>query len=92
MANPSNVWIKRAIKKQIQEFGGVCAYCGADNKPLEFAHIQPTNLSNMGRGRKERYYDRKKNPNSYVLLDKDCHSKLDAGKITVNDLHFRRSK
>lgn len=48
------------------------------NKNLEFAHIQRTNLSGMGRGKSARIKDIKKNPKCYVLLCHECHQYLDA--------------
>ena len=48
------------------------------SKKLEFAHIQPTNLSGMGRGKSERLKDIKNNPKCYVLLCQDCHKYLDS--------------
>lgn len=76
MANQANKWIKEARKRLIILWGLKCFVCGTSEK-LEFAHINDTELRGMGRGRKERYYDVIKNPDSYVLLCKNCHKDFD---------------
>ncbi len=85
MTNPSNLWIKRAIMLQRIEFGNCCAYCGVehgdDNVVLEFAHLEEDDLNGIGRGRKERYYHRKKNKTNYTLLCSHHHQEYDDGKI-----------
>ena len=84
MTNESNLWIKRAIVKQRVEFGTCCAYCGVtfeENKKLEFAHLEKDELNGTGRGRKERYYHRKRNKVNYTLLCPDHHQEYDDGKL-----------
>lgn len=76
MTNQSNKWIKKAMIKLRAEFGGYCQTCKS-KEDLEFAHIKATDLNGWGRGRKERYYDIKKNKDSYRLLCKSCHKELD---------------
>lgn len=44
---------------------------------LQFAHIKPTGLSGEGRGRSNRYYDIKNNPECYKLMCKWHHHKFD---------------
>lgn len=70
MTNRQNKDIKRLKKKLIKQFGGKCIICGSI-KNLEFAHLKPTKLKGIGRGRKERYYDVLKNPDCYVLTCKE---------------------
>lgn len=75
MTNVMNKWIKRAFNSLRKLYGGQCEECGSKEN-LEFAHVQPTDLSgSKGRGRKERYYDIVGNPESYRLLCHDCHVK-----------------
>jgi len=76
MTNATNKWIKGAFEKLRETFGGKCCFCGSIDK-LQFAHIQATDVRGRGRGRKERYYDIKNNPDSYVLLCPSCHRTLD---------------
>ena len=58
------------------QFGGKCKNCGSKKK-LEFAHILPTKLcGDNSRGSKERYFDIKNNPSSYVLLCSICHGRI----------------
>jgi len=75
----SNKWIKTRMEKLRKEFGGKCVmaseYCEGD---LEFAHISPTTLSGVGRGRKERLYDILRNKGSYTLLCHGHHIEYDA--------------
>jgi len=64
------------------EWGDSCAM-GPDGRPcrgpLEFAHLpgKPTGLLGRGRGSRERYYDVRKHPGSYVLVCRGHHSLLD---------------
>ena len=60
-------------------WGGRCARC-AGTWRLEFAHLRPTGLEGRGRGCAERYYDIRKNADSYVLLCHGCHFRLDGGE------------
>jgi len=62
--------------------GGRCVWCGVPDLPgdlLEFAHLpgKPTGLEGRDRGLPNRYYDVKKNPDSYVLLCREHHTALD---------------
>jgi hypothetical protein len=84
MPNQPNEWIKQALKKLRKRYHDQCYFCQS-TKDLEFAHITETNLSGRGRGRKERYYDVIKNPNSYLLLCKECHTKMDNGGTKENE-------
>jgi hypothetical protein len=61
------------------EFGGCCQRCGTEDA-LEFAHAESTTLNSKGRGRKERYYDVKRNISAYILLCKPCHKAYDKQK------------
>ena len=76
MTNYVNKWIRTAFDKLRKVFGDKCSFCGSKEN-LEFAHLEPTVLSGRGRGRKERYYDIKKSPDSYVILCVVCHKTLD---------------
>lgn len=76
MTNQMNKWIKTKRAELLEEFGGSCRICGT-SKELQFAHLTPTDLKGWGRGRKERYYDVKNNPDSYTLLCEPCHKQLD---------------
>jgi hypothetical protein len=58
------------------ERGNRCEECQSPDN-LEFAHVKETRLRFKGRGQTQRYYDIKKNPDSYKLLCKKCHRKLD---------------
>lgn len=76
MTNESNKYIKRLKKKLLRQFGGKCVVCGTTDN-LEFAHVKPTNLNGVGRGRKERYYDILKNPKCYALTCKKHNSMVE---------------
>lgn len=86
MTNSANKWIKKARQKLIEQFGGCCKNCGERAK-LEFAHKHeketPIINKKRGRGRKERYYDIKKNPECYYLLCNPCHRDYDAGRLIL---------
>jgi hypothetical protein len=75
----SNKWTADRIIKLREEMGGRCAieseYCEGQ---LEFAHISPTTVSGMGRGRKERLYDILRNKECYTLLCHAHHEQYDA--------------
>lgn len=77
-----NKWIKKERKRLIELHGGKCSVsiCGSTSN-LEFAHVQPTGLKGEGRGRKERVYDIRDNPDSYILLCSGCHKALDEGDL-----------
>lgn len=60
-------------------FGGKCKHCPATTG-LEFAHIWPTGLSGLGRGRQARLYDVLKHPACYLLLCRSCHLSFDSSK------------
>lgn len=77
MGNRQNRWIQKKFKALRKARGGRCLDCGS-GKDLEFAHIKETTLSGRNsRGRKERYYDIKNNPQCYVLLCEPCHGTRD---------------
>jgi hypothetical protein len=60
----------------IREYGNKCFVCGNVNN-LQFAHIKPTKIKGVGRGKQNRTYDVQKNPKSYILLCPTCHYYLD---------------
>ncbi len=72
MTNYVNKWIVVKLEELRQSYGGKCSECDSI-LDLEFHHVKETGLSGRGRGRKERYYDIKNNPDSYTLLCEDCH-------------------
>ncbi len=72
MPNYVNKWIVVKLEELRQLYGGECLDCNS-MLGLEFHHIKETGLNGEGRGRKERYYDIKNNPDSYILLCKNCH-------------------
>ena len=76
MTNAMNQWITKAICNLRKAYRNRCFLCDKKGK-LEFAHIKPTDLSGRGRGRKERYYNIKNNPASYMLLCRSCHEAFD---------------
>ena len=73
MGNRQNNWIVKKFRELRKERGGRCIFCDT-SKSLEFAHIKETGLRGNSGGRKERYYDIKNNPKSYILLCKPCLS------------------
>ena len=75
MANYTNEWIKK--RKHEIMLNVICIKCGSIEN-LEYAHIKPTGLSGMGRGRKERFYDLLRHPDSYIVLCHGCHEAMDA--------------
>lgn len=80
MTNNANQLMPKMRLRLIELYKGRCKHCKADTN-LEFAHRIPTQLQGWGRGRKERYYDIKKNPQSYMLLCKKCHKEYDNGRL-----------
>lgn len=60
--------------------GNACEYCRSI-QDLEFAHIKPTKLKGMGRGKDRRAYDIKRNPDSYMLMCQKCHRAFDKGNM-----------
>ena len=88
MTNNRNVNIRKQFDELKNRFGGKCLNCGSTMN-LQFAHIKDTCLNGKGRGRKERYYDIIKNPESYVLLcggidcASGCHQQYDAGQLKL---------
>lgn len=76
MPNAMNIWIREALDRLREDFGGCCQKCGSI-QDLEFAHVRHTGLSGRSRGRKERYYDIKNNRACYMLLCRSCHREHD---------------
>lgn len=60
------------------QFADECAICGTEDN-LEFAHITPTPVARIprGRGGNNRAYDIKRNPSAYRLLCRSCHLRYD---------------
>ena len=80
MTNPRNKLQKKYRKQLIKKFGGKYIVCGSI-EDLEFAHVKPTELSGRGRGRKERYYDILRNPDSYALVCKEHNNFVEVKDI-----------
>jgi hypothetical protein len=86
MTNRQNIHIRKQMDKLKEKFGGRCWNCGSTVN-LQFAHIKETDINGRGRGRKERYYDIIKHPESYALLCGGddgvggCHKGYDGGAI-----------
>jgi 5-methylcytosine-specific restriction endonuclease McrA len=71
---------KALRKKLIEERNSTCSKCGkvfrGASPNAHFHHIRETGVGGMGRGRERRLYDIKNNPERYVLLCRDCHTKI----------------
>lgn len=72
LTNRQNTWIAKKMVELRESRGNKCEVCGV-TEGLEFAHVKETSLKGRGRGRKERYYDIIKNPESYKLVCSNCH-------------------
>ena len=73
MTSNVNKWLRKKFNELKLNFPHVCDecdHCPYDKIEMEFAHLKPTKVSGMGRGRIERYYDIKNNMDSYILT---CH-------------------
>ena len=75
-------YAKRLKSMLLNRYGNTCNAClgvTCKNIDLEFAHIKPTRLSTIprGRGRYDRLTDIKNNPDCYTLLGKYCHNLRD---------------
>ena len=59
--------------------GNACVICEAVSD-LEFAHLTPTSLSAVARGRggNNRIADITNHPDAYVLMCRSCHLRFDA--------------
>jgi len=95
VTNRANKYAKHRREQLISLFGGRCQNkkCGSTCE-LQFAHIKPTRLSGVrrGRGRKEHQGDIAVHPGSYVLLCKSCHEDFDAGRLTLKNMRVRNQK
>lgn len=86
MTARQNVFIKKKILELREKHGNKCHFKGCEQQyELQFAHIRPTNLNGMGRGRNERYYDIIRNPDAYILMCKDHHEMYDNGVIGLDE-------
>lgn len=82
MTSNTNRRMKEVLFPELRlKMGGRCSNpeCPTPTEELQFAHVAETPLSKIsrGRGRKERYYDIKKHPDSYRLMCKTCHHDFD---------------
>lgn len=76
------IWLQ--VEDLKEAVGGRCFTCnrrGTKANQLEFAHLEPTALSGMGRGSHHRRLDVLKHLSSYSYLCKECHHKFDKGKL-----------
>ena len=74
-----SLYLTKLRRSLIKQFGGVCM-CSPECKEtrwLQFAHIKPTLVSGLGRGKAKRIYDVIHNPDCYILLALKCHKKYD---------------
>ena len=65
----------------LEEYGNCCSVClgkVCNNEKLEFAHIKPTGLNGMGRGKTIRMHDIIKNKDCYALMGQVCHRRYDS--------------
>lgn len=80
MTSQTTIWVKECYARKkarlIEVYGSKCWLCPREQR-LEFAHIEPTGLSGMGRGKYARIRDVEANPGKYALLCRRCHKKLD---------------
>ena len=95
MTNERNKRAKLQRKKLIERFGGKCQNpnCGSTSE-LQFAHVEPTELSviRRGRGRKERLSDISKRPECFAFLCEGCHRAFDSGAVLPEDMGLARPK
>jgi len=84
MGKHQTVWVKKKFEEMRAQCGNRYELCGIEGVELQFAHIKPTKLTGRGRGLIARYYDIKKNPNSYVLACEGCHEDFDS-KVVDNE-------
>lgn len=75
IANRMNSWVKKEFQELRQN--AKCAGSGPHFGRIQFAHVEKTKLEGMGRGRKERLMDIRKNPDKYVPLCEACHLEFD---------------
>lgn len=73
-----------------------CQHCGRRHgllNRLEFAHLAPTPISAVARGRglRDRYFDVRRNRAVYCVLCRDCHLRLDSGQWGPVDLALVRA-
>ena len=64
----------------LNRYGNICNRCLGNkccNIELQFAHVKPTKLSGMSRGKRNRLSDIKNNPDCYILMGKTCHREYD---------------
>lgn len=71
-----NARLKQLILEQRIDFGFCCVWCG-DFNGVEFAHLEHTGVSGIGRGRWRRYYDVRNNRDKFMLMCYDCHREFD---------------
>lgn len=76
-----NDWYKKKLIELREVFGNKCSMCPEGESPspekLGFAHIAPTGLKGVGRGRNNRVLDIMKNMDKYTLLCRKHHAEFD---------------
>ena len=80
-------YLARLRSRLLDRFGGACRVCGCGGV-LEFAHIEPTELSGKGRGSRDRLLDIKRNLQCYTLLCTAHHRLFDSGEIKLDEVPF----
>lgn len=73
-----NDWLRNKREILLDKLSGRrFTVCGCFHD-LEFAHVKPTGLTGMGRGRERRLYDVQHHPDCYTVMYKPCHKQYDA--------------
>ena len=79
-------YINRIMVGMIQFYGSRCnnplCQIHYNLEKLEFAHIKPTKLHSVGRGKKNRVLDIRNNKDKYTLLCHNCHKEFDKENTT----------
>lgn len=91
MSAKSTQWVRDQREILIEIFGGCCKTCGGADT-LEFAHLEPTDTTGLGRGSYKRVKDVKQNPQAYTLLCQPCHKEKDGPLWRNRRDEYRRAK
>lgn len=76
-------YVARLRDRLLDHYGRACCVCGGAND-LEFAHLAPTRINGLGRGKKARLLDIQRHPESYALICRPHHKLFDRGKIKLD--------
>src|SRR5574342_645320 len=91
MPAKSTLWVQEQRQILLERFGACCTNCGG-NYQLEFAHLEPTDITGLGRGSYQRVIDVKRNPDAYTLLCQPCHKEKDGPLWRNRSDEYRREK